>query len=281
MLRARSVFLELLAEHTVAEVLRLSGVPRINVIYVGGGGFQLLLPNTREAEEAVRRTRDEVNSTLADEFGYNLYLALAATPCNARDIGEGLPETLRAVGQELSEAKARKFHDRLEGLFAEQREPELEACDVCTRDEVRVERYHPRSYEPWRGGEEEPLSLCPTCYMLARASLRLPRGDYLHPSGEEFQIGATVYGISSSGGGAAYALNGVGDDACLDGAVPLPVARYALRDEEGQLLEFGELADRSVGISGSPSCGRTWTTSARSSVRACPQRCAPSTAMPP
>jgi CRISPR-associated protein Csm1 len=249
MLRARSAFLEVLAEHAVAEVLREAGVPRTNVIYVGGGGFQLLLPNTEAAAEAVRRVNEEVNSALAHEFGYDLYLALATTPCNARGIGEDLPETLRRVGQSLSEAKARKFHDRLEQLFAEPREPELEACDVCTRDDVPVKRYHPRSYEPWRDGDEEPLSLCPTCHMLARASLRLPRGDYLRPSGEGFRIGAAVYGISTSGEGAAYALNGVGDPACLGGAIPLPVGRYAVWDEEEQLLEFGRLADRSVGIS--------------------------------
>ncbi len=249
MLRARSVFLELLAEHAVAEVLRDAGVPRTNIVYVGGGGFQLLLPNTEEVAAAVRRVTEEINSTLADEFGYDLYLALAAAPCSAWGIGEGLPETLRRVGQGLSEAKARKFYDRLESLFAEPREPELEACDVCTRDDVPAEHYHPRSYELWRGGDEEPLSLCPTCHMLARASLRLPRNDYLRTrSGEGFRIGATVYGLSSSGEGSVYALNGVGDDACLGGAVPLPVGRYAVRDEEGQLLEFGRLADKSVGI---------------------------------
>src|SRR3712207_7611919 len=55
MLRARSAFLELLAEHAVAEVLREAGVPRTNVIYVGGGGFQLLLPNTEEAAEEIGR----------------------------------------------------------------------------------------------------------------------------------------------------------------------------------------------------------------------------------
>jgi CRISPR-associated protein Csm1 len=251
MLRARSAFLEVLAEHAVAEVLREAGVPRTNVIYVGGGGFQLLLPNTEEAVEAVRRVTEEINSALADEFGYDLYLALAAAPCNAKGVGEDLPETLRKVGQSLSEAKARRFYDRLEVLFTEPREPELEACDVCTRDDVPVGRYHPKGYEPWRGGDEEPLSLCPTCHMLARASLRLPRSDcnYLRPSGEGFRIGATVFGISASGEGAAYALDGVRDDACLGGAVPLPMGRYAVRDEEGQLLEFGRLADRSVGIS--------------------------------
>ncbi|MDP9486132.1 MAG: hypothetical protein M3Q49_10175, partial [Actinomycetota bacterium] len=155
------------------------------------------------------------------------------------------------VGEELSLDKARKFRGRFGELFSEPREPEIEACDVCTRDDVRVGRFRPRDYEPWReeaGEAEEPLSLCPTCRMLGRASLRLPRSGYLRRGGEGYRIGGTTYGLTSAPSGAVYALNGVGDEACLGGAAPLPAARYAVRDEEGQILEFEHLADRSAGI---------------------------------
>lgn len=69
MLRARSFFLELLTEHAVAEILRRSGVPRTNVIFVGGGGFQLLLPNTKKSAEAVEAVEREMNEALANSFG--------------------------------------------------------------------------------------------------------------------------------------------------------------------------------------------------------------------
>lgn len=251
MLRARSFFLELLAEHAVAEILRRSGVPRTNAIFVAGGGFLLLLPNTSESEEALRRVGEEINSTLAEEFGHGLYLALAAVPCAADGIGRRLPETLAEAGKRLSESKAGKFRGQLDWLLAESREPEPESCDVCARDDAPVERYQPRNYMPWQLEDDgvQPLSLCTTCLMLARASLRLPQSHHLRAGGEGFSVGETAYGLSSSRHKPLYALDGLRDEeASLSGAVPLPVARYADRDDEGQILEFGELANKAAGV---------------------------------
>lgn len=95
MLRARSFYLELVAEHAVSEVLRRAGAPRTNVIYVGGGGFQLLLPNTGRSREAAEAVERELNGVLANSFGRDLYLTLATLPCAATGIvGDGLGWTL-------------------------------------------------------------------------------------------------------------------------------------------------------------------------------------------
>jgi len=140
MLRARSFFLELVAEHAVAEILRGSGVTRTNVVLAGGGGFQLLLPNTQKAKEAVETVEKDLNADLESRFGHGLYLALAKSSCGASGIvGEGLTQTLTNLGKDLSGQKARKFHDSLPQLFGEQNEPGLENCDVCARDDLPVE----------------------------------------------------------------------------------------------------------------------------------------------
>lgn len=249
MLRARSFFLELIAEHAVAGILHRSGVPRTNVIYVGGGGFRLLLPNTGGSKGAVERVKDEINEILASSFGHDLYLALSKEPCGASGItGEGLGETLKSLGEKLSQEKARKFRASLSCLLDDQPEPRAGSCDVCTRDDIAVNTYDPKTYDPLaRGGAEEPISLCDTCHMLARASRKLVNGKYLTGNGDEFRIGESGYGLTGDGRNALYALDGVGDEACLMGTVPLPAARHAARDGD-QMLDFDGLSERAVGI---------------------------------
>jgi len=243
MLRARSFFLELLAEHVAAEVLRRAGVPRTNLLFVGGGGFQLLLPNTSASGEAIEGVRARTNAYLAREFGGDLYLALAAEPCTAEGItGEGLSGTLAALARRLSAQKARRFEERLPELFGEPREPAPGTCAVCGRD-ADTGRYETRGYEPSSG--EEALEMCGTCHMLARASLGLVRSAYLR-AGRDFMLDGSGYALSEQSRGALYALDGVGDGACLSGAVPLPAARYAAREGD-QIADFQTLAKRSRG----------------------------------
>lgn len=249
MLRARSFFLELVAEHAVAEILRRSGAPRTNALLSGGGGFQLLLPNTMKSIEAVETVKRALNADLEARFGHGLYLALAKASCSGSGIvGDGLTQTLASLGKDLSGQKARKFHDSLPRLLGERNEPGLESCDVCARDSEHVGIYDSKGYEPWRDREDaEAIALCETCRMLARASLKLVRNKYL-VWGDDLHIGGTGYGLSSNPGNALYTLDGVGDEACLNGAVALPVARYMVQDQ-GQVMDFKELAKRAAGVS--------------------------------
>lgn len=247
MLRARSFFLELLTEHAVAGILRRSGAPRTNVIFVGGGGFQLLLPNTKKSSEAVEAVEREMNEALANSFGRTLYLAMAKAPCDADGItGDGLGETLKSLGRGLSEQKARKFRESLPPLFDGEAEPKEESCAVCARDDAPLE-----SRPPMGGGEEpeEPIKMCGACAMLDRASSKLVVHKYLSAGGRDFEISGVGYYFSNDARGALYALDGVGDDACLTGAAPLPAARYAMLDEEreSRIMDFDKLSKESVG----------------------------------
>jgi CRISPR-associated protein Csm1 len=87
--------------------------------------------------------------------------------------------------------------------------------------------------------------------MLARASRKLVDGRYLVEGGADLRIGDTSYGLSETGQGAIYALDGVGDEACLRGATPMPAARYAMRDDEreDQIMDFDKLSGSAAGAS--------------------------------
>lgn len=220
------------------------------MIFVGGGGFQLLLPNTGESKEAVRMAGEEINAALASGFGHDLFLAVAGTPCAASGLrGEELKDTLGDLARGLSEEKARKFRAELPQILQGRPEPGYESCGVCARDDSSVVARDPKSYglSSEAEGEETPILLCGTCSMLDRASPKLVRNRYLAEGGD-FEIGAEGYRFSENAGGVLYALDGVGDDACLSGAVPLPAARYALREGD-QTLDFDGLSKKAAGVS--------------------------------
>ncbi len=153
---------------------------------------------------------------------------------------------MRSLGKDLSERKARKFREKLPQLFSDQPEPKLESCDVCTRDDVPV-----GTYGPYGEGstDEEPINLCETCRMLDRASRKLVGNEYLASAGDDLRIGEAGYGLSGNPRNALYALNGVRDEACLHGAVPLPAARYTMWDEErkDQIMDFNKLSQKAAG----------------------------------
>lgn len=178
-------------------------------------------------------------------------MAVASVSCDARGIREDLPGTLGSLAHDLSEGKNSKFRPELEDLFSGTREPHVESCQVCTRDDLPTDRYYPKSYESYReGSEEEPLWMCGTCHMLAVASRKLVESAYLKEGGRDLCVGETGYWLSDERDGAAYALDGVGDPACLKGAVPLPAARYAAPDDEekDQIADFDQIAERARGV---------------------------------
>ena len=54
-LRARSFMLELLTEHIIYEIQQVTGCGRYSLIFSGGGGFSLLVPNTKDNREGNQR----------------------------------------------------------------------------------------------------------------------------------------------------------------------------------------------------------------------------------
>lgn len=113
-LRARSFYLELLAVHALRHLLRLCGVSRANVAYVGGGGFQLYLPGRFAAQ--VREFAQSFDDWLWDAHQGALGFSVASvivSPTEARS-GTGFQRDLSA---ELGRQKARRRAGRLSAVF--------------------------------------------------------------------------------------------------------------------------------------------------------------------
>lgn len=105
-LRSRSFYLEILMEHVIDELLDACGLSRANLLYSGGGHCYLLLPNTREAKQAIEDVMQCVRSALIRQFGVQLYLAHAEVACSANDLMNRPAEKApyQALYRRLSEA---------------------------------------------------------------------------------------------------------------------------------------------------------------------------------
>ena len=79
-LRARSFMLELLTEHIIHEILTAVNAGRHAIIYSGGGGFGLLLPNKEKTASLISDFAERLNEWAFDEFSGRFYIALDVLP---------------------------------------------------------------------------------------------------------------------------------------------------------------------------------------------------------
>ncbi len=101
-LRGRSFYLELILEQMADEILAALELTRANLIYAGGGGFYLLVPNTRQAQDVLLQARDRFNQWLLDQFSIDLYLGLAWSPASAAQFMAGATDFSKPPASRLS-----------------------------------------------------------------------------------------------------------------------------------------------------------------------------------
>ena len=65
-LRARSFMLELLTEHIIYEIGQATGCGRYSLIFSGGGGFSLLVPNTDDNQKKIKDFIKIINNWMLD-----------------------------------------------------------------------------------------------------------------------------------------------------------------------------------------------------------------------
>ncbi len=154
-LRGRSLYLELLSENIIDEILENLELSRANLLYSGGGHFYLLLPNTRRSNELLSHLNDSVNEWFLSRFHINLYLSMGWTACSAHDLGNDLNqvvkrhnlmgEVYRAASVKVSEQKISRY---TEGQLTDLFDPDsqvnliesfLRECSVCKRSTKMAE----------------------------------------------------------------------------------------------------------------------------------------------
>lgn len=175
-LRGRSFFLELLSHHVAERLIEELRLTRANILFVGGGGFEIIAYNTPEAVEKVEDYMKKVNEWLYEKFGVSLYMAWGCVPLPGKALGE----------RELLEEKVKELHEMIE------------------RRKIRRE-YAPKVFEPVEirgdeceicrrrnGREREEVTACDVCWRFINTGKTLKGGGETMimrmPEGEEGDI---------------------------------------------------------------------------------------------
>ena len=170
--RARSFYLELLAECVISHLVEELDLCRSCIVYSSGGGFYLLAPNTGQVKQKLNDFSKAFNRYLLDEFGFTLYLCVASSPLSGKDLKGGKDEEISRLGniwsnlkRDLGEEKGKKWLDIFEEEFNCIFDPkdEIEDCVIC--------------HQPAAGKkdiDEEKLSLCSFCANMVELGKLLP-----------------------------------------------------------------------------------------------------------
>lgn len=141
-LRARSFMLELLTEHIIYEIQQATCCGRYSLIFSGGGGFSLLIPNTENNQNAINDFAKVINAWTLEQFRLQLFLALHCEPVSADAIeGSQFKNTWELMANKLGKQKQRKFwnSDNFEDMFKPKMPLQLEnqsACQITHRDDL-------------------------------------------------------------------------------------------------------------------------------------------------
>ena len=166
-LRARSFMLELLTEHITYEIQQAIGSSRYSVIFSGGGGFGLLIPNTPKNQDAINSFVKVINEWIFEQFGSQLFLAFHSKPLSVDALKNGtFRDAWESMGGALGKQKQRKFwqNNNFKNLFSPKMPEQLtnqNTCQITGRDDLPnsemkdldgIGRVSKLAYRLWRLG---------------------------------------------------------------------------------------------------------------------------------
>jgi CRISPR-associated protein Csm1 len=108
MLRGRSFYLLLLQDVIAKHIIEQVGLFNTNILYSGGGRFELLLPKTEETKGKLNNVRVNINKWLFNRYGGELGLVLESVEANQNTL-KGYGNLLLKLNDNLAIAKKKKF----------------------------------------------------------------------------------------------------------------------------------------------------------------------------
>lgn len=165
-LRGRSFYLSLLAE-VIAEWSRTQlDLPIANLLFCGGGRFDLLLPNSEDVKKRLVEVEHQIDQWLLRKFYGELGIQLGCTEVAAEDFRD-FSRVYNRVEDSLADKKRRKFQTLFNepGFFFREGESLYRVCHYCQITPMsKVAR------------EDEP---CPACREQHEMGDLLPETNFL------------------------------------------------------------------------------------------------------
>lgn len=171
-LRGRSLYLSLLTESIARFIMKGLGLPEPNLIWVGGGGFLLLAPNTEDLRKELDKAIREIECKLLDKHHGQLSVSIATLSASVKEFREKYGELTENLRKELAKAKERRF--ALQNKWPELKSDEKE-CIVCAAPMNKDER----KLVKFADGTEELVFICPDCQLYEEIGGILPDSNYL------------------------------------------------------------------------------------------------------
>ncbi|WP_456393656.1 type III-A CRISPR-associated protein Cas10/Csm1 [Persephonella sp.] len=113
-LRGRSFYVSLLPEILSRYILNKLNYPISNLLYCGGGIFEILVANTEQNKNKIKDIIKEIEKFLAKRFEADLGIAFGLHEYSPIQMMEDYKTVLRKLNESLDNAKRRKFQNLIE-----------------------------------------------------------------------------------------------------------------------------------------------------------------------
>lgn len=134
MLRGRSFYLSLLQEVIARHIIDQIGLFITNILYCGGGRFELLLPNTKESIQVIEDISKNVNTWLFEKYSGELGLVLKSVDAGHNELKD-YGDLLQELDTKLSNAKKSKFLFSFDGssfwIEDAKKDGAIKICKCC------------------------------------------------------------------------------------------------------------------------------------------------------
>ena len=199
-LRARSFMLELLTEHIIYEIGQATGCGRYSLIFSGGGGFSLLIPNTKGNRKAIDDFIQIINNWMLEQFGFQLFLAVHCESVGEEHLrGDPFKNIWESVADQMAKQKQRKFWTTpsFKDLFHPEMPKQLtnqEACWITHRDDLPNNEM--TDWEDESSEDDEPRRVSKLAYRLWELGDRLTEFNYifrLSSAVDDFKRGTLLF----------------------------------------------------------------------------------------
>lgn len=191
MLRSRSFYLEILAENLIDELLDYVSLSRANVLYSGGGGAYLLLPNTQKINQQLSEVEKNINQFLRETYGISLFIAFGKHPFTAnqavaKSTDQSFGDVYHQVSQAISAKKLNRYSAKEIRQLNQAGKVRGRECKVC-------HTIHNHDHED---------EICQLCDNLIQFSKSLQFEDFYltnyEESGLPLGFGRYLHGINKS-----------------------------------------------------------------------------------
>ena len=111
-LRGRSFYISLLMELAADMLCENTGMPHTGIIMNAAGAITMILPNTDETKNAIRKTEEKINEWLLEYFYGEVSLGFPYVEASAEEIKNKLDDLGEEIAEKLEKNKFRKIDDK-------------------------------------------------------------------------------------------------------------------------------------------------------------------------